>query len=319
MDRFFNCIRYYVQLLSVQGSTVTLDTPYPPLISPHVNILSDFSITILSSILILIIRFYLQRHFFPKHIISRYIPPSDKSTQKCSETLFYSFFYSTTWTLSMIVYSTESWRINFFSPNKMSELYQNYPPSTLSFGLKHFYLIETGFYIGSFIFLIIDTKRKDFLQYIIHHVATVLLLIGSYLIGYVRIGLIVVMLHDFGDISLYVAKSLHYLGFHPYDTVVFVSFVIGFYVSRLLLLPRLIYSIVIETFLIAAETPDFNKWTKFWPMYVSHWAVFLVLLNVLMLLHAFWYNLALRVAWREIKDPGATSREGDIRSDSEDE
>jgi hypothetical protein len=93
-----------------------------------------------------------------------------------------------------------------------------------------YYMFQLGFYLQAIVALItFETKRKvgnkktkqvilfyflfikDFIELCIHHSVTILLIIFSYCSSQHRIGLNVLIIHDFSDIFLYSTKVLHYL------------------------------------------------------------------------------------------------------------
>lgn len=49
------------------------------------------------------------------------------------------------------------------------------------------------------IYLGIEARRKDFKEYVIHHIATLSLLGGSYIYNFTRIGALVAVVHDAAD------------------------------------------------------------------------------------------------------------------------
>lgn len=51
-----------------------------------------------------------------------------------------------------------------------------------------------------------QTRRKDWLESLIHHIATVILLLYSYWVNFTRVGVMVLMIHDVSDIFLEAAK-----------------------------------------------------------------------------------------------------------------
>ncbi len=54
----------------------------------------------------------------------------------------------------------------------------------------------------------------------------------SYGCRYLRVGLAVLVVHDFADIFLYTAKSLHYLKVKGGTDILFAIFAISFFASR---------------------------------------------------------------------------------------
>jgi ceramide synthetase len=69
-------------------------------------------------------------------------------------------------------------------------------------------MIELAFYWSLIFSQFIDVRRKDFWEMFIHHIATTLLLSFSYVVNFVRIGSLVLVIHDFGDFWLEVRDEL---------------------------------------------------------------------------------------------------------------
>jgi len=67
-------------------------------------------------------------------------------------------------------------------------------------------MIELAFYWSLVFSQFIDVKRKDFWQMFIHHIATITLLSFSYLVNFVRVGTLVLVIHDCGYYWLEVKK-----------------------------------------------------------------------------------------------------------------
>merc|ERR1711937_939317 len=57
-----------------------------------------------------------------------------------------------------------------------------------------------------------EKMKKDHLVMMTHHVATTALIGGSYLVGYIPIGVIIVFVHDLSDIPLDLMKVLNHMG-----------------------------------------------------------------------------------------------------------
>ncbi|WAQ95002.1 CERS2-like protein, partial [Mya arenaria] len=62
-----------------------------------------------------------------------------------------------------------------------------------------YYTIEASFYWGLVFTLFSDTKRKDFTQMAVHHFATLVLIYFSWMMNLVRMGTLVLLLHDAAD------------------------------------------------------------------------------------------------------------------------
>ena len=97
-----------------------------------------------------------------------------------------------------------------------------------------YYMAELSFYFSLGCTLLIDNKRKDFNEQIIHHVATVSLLSLSYVCNFTRIGTLVMWCHDVSDIFLESAKLCVYakptIAKVPVADILFAFFGIIFFV-----------------------------------------------------------------------------------------
>ena len=95
-------------------------------------------------------------------------------------------------------------------------------------------MAELSFYFSLACTLLIDNKRKDFNEQIIHHVATLALLGLSYVCNFTRIGTLVMWCHDVSDIFLESAKLCVYakptIAKVPVADVLFAIFGIIFFV-----------------------------------------------------------------------------------------
>lgn len=52
----------------------------------------------------------------------------------------------------------------------------------------------------------VQVRRKDWLESMVHHIATIALLLYSYYVNFTRVGIMVMLLHDVSDIFLEAAK-----------------------------------------------------------------------------------------------------------------
>jgi TLC domain len=247
---------------------------------------------------------------------------TERERSKLSEGLFYSMYYVAAFAFFMgYVRANEeflqSWRL-FTNEPIVYSIFHPYPPPRSEF-VQLYYMQALGFYLSALVFLVMyDTRRSDFRQLVLHHVVTLALIIVSYLYSYTRVGALILALHDFGDIFLYSATSLNKLGYKGIDTAVFAMFAVSFYVTRLVVLPRLVYGVLVESLMTLSVEPSFANWGMYFEVALLHWAVFSTLLNVLVLLHCFWFTLILRMIYRELFLGKKISDEGDIREDDSD-
>ncbi|KAJ8249467.1 hypothetical protein GJAV_G00235280 [Gymnothorax javanicus] len=182
------------------------------------------------------------------------------------------------------------------------EVWAGFPKQSMLESQYWYYIIEMSFY-GSLLFSVaFDVKRKDFKEQIIHHLATLTLLAFSWCANYIRIGTMVMLVHDASDVLLESAKLFNYAKWEKTCNAIFVVFALVFIVTRLIIYPFwLIHCALVYPLL------DFAPFFGYY--------FFNLMLMVLQLLHLFWAYLILRM----VKKFVCGKLEGDDRSDHEEE
>ena len=95
-----------------------------------------------------------------------------------------------------------------------------------------YYMLELSFYWSLSICQFFDVKRKDFWEMFIHHQATIALIGFSWTTHFVRIGTLVLIVHDCGDPLLELAKLLRYAKYCRASEAVLVVFTPIWVISR---------------------------------------------------------------------------------------
>lgn len=105
------------------------------------------------------------------------------------------------------------------------------------------YMLQIGWYIfQTYKHLKVDSvyQKSDHNVLFVHHIVTVLLLTGSYYVGYHRIGLLVLSVHEPCDIFLEGAKIANYRKNTLLSVLAFINLVILWVVLRLYIFSKLI-------------------------------------------------------------------------------
>ncbi|XP_061540338.1 ceramide synthase 4a [Phycodurus eques] len=183
------------------------------------------------------------------------------------------------------------------------ECWQGFPKQIVTNAHSWYYTLELGFYLSLLLSVSVDVKRKDFKEQVIHHIATIFLIGFSYCSNYVRIGTLVMLVHDSSDFLLESAKMFHYAEWTKTCDSLFVIFSVVFLITRLVVFPcRIIHTTLVLSL-------DFFK-----PFFGYYF--FNALLLVLQALHIFWAYLILRMICK-FMFKGKVER--DERSDEESE
>jgi len=249
----------------------------------------------------LLLRQPLRTHVFRP--IGRFIGVKQKEViiKKYEYQVWLFTYYTSTFFVGMNIISKELfWGSPIFKEPRL-HMWIDYPHCDHSALLGYYYLVQLGFYVEELCVLFYETRRSDFLQYVFHHAVTIVMIVGSYITCFNRVGVVIFVIHDFSDILLCFCKVCHYSNHQTTKTFFFALFALSFFITRLVVFPMIIYSIIFETVL-------------FIPFNYVQWTV-LVLLFALVFLHIFWFTLIMKMVFIALK---AQKLESDIRSDDSD-
>jgi hypothetical protein len=240
------------------------------------------------------------------HRIYAHLTATGKSKfKRVSETAWRFTFYTSIWIAGYFVLRNEP------QFHDVDDCWRNWPYHPLGDSVWWYYIIETGFYwsllISTFLF---DVRRSDFWQMMLHHGVTIVLLSLSFTVNYVRMGTLILFVHDSADILLELGKLFRYAGWDLPLNVVFVAFFIVWVVTRLIYFP---IWIIHSVFVTAPEMiqKDF-KWLHVLQRPIVP-RVFLAMLIILLILHVFWTYLLVKIAWKSSRGGNVD----DIREDSD--
>ncbi|CAG2201557.1 CERS5_6 [Mytilus edulis] len=182
--------------------------------------------------------------------------------------------------------------------------WKGYPYHYLSSGIYWYYQIEMSFYWSLLFSQFFDIQRKDFWEMFFHHLATIFLLTFSWSLNFIRVGTLVLVIHDAVDFWLEIAKCAKYAGFQKLCDAGFAIMGIVWFVTRLVIYP---FKVLKTSWFECKEIVG---------IYPSLY-VFNAMLLVLLILHVYWFKLIVIVAHRAIFK--SHEEITDIRSSTEEE
>ncbi|CAD6225142.1 unnamed protein product [Miscanthus lutarioriparius] len=236
---------------------------------------------------------------------------SRKKINKFKESAWKFVYFLSGELLSLSVTYNEPWfkntRYFWIGPGD-----QIWPDQMIKLKLKAVYMYAAGFYTYSiFALLFWETRRSDFGVSMSHHIATVVLIVLSYIFRFARVGSVVLALHDASDIFLEIGKMAKYSSCEWLAVVAFLLFVASWILLRLIIFP---FWILRSTSYEVLLTLDKEKHRFYGPIY---YYVFNCLLFSLLVLHIYWWVLIWRMLVKQIQSKGHVG--DDVRSDSEGE
>ncbi|KAF8897488.1 TLC domain-containing protein [Infundibulicybe gibba] len=230
-----------------------------------------------------------------------------RSVLRFAEQGWSAVYYPLQWSFGLYVHRNLPTRI--FSP---TDLWQNYPHIPIPTPVKLYYLTQTAFYLHQVLILNAEARRKDHLQMMTHHVITVFLMGTSYFSNFTRVGCLIMVLMDWCDIFLPIAKMLRYIEVSQFACdLTFGWFLVSWLVTRHILFLFVIWS----TYLDLPRLVPF-AWSPETGAYLTRtaWITFVTSLSSLQILQIIWFGMICRVAWRVLTTGKGAS---DDRSDDE--
>uniref|UniRef100_A0AAV1TR36 TLC domain-containing protein n=1 Tax=Peronospora matthiolae TaxID=2874970 RepID=A0AAV1TR36_9STRA len=162
------------------------------------------------------------------------------------------------------------------------------PPSS---ALKYYFLVQLGYHLHSLLFTVfLSPIRSDFIEMLLHHVATIILIAGSFLTNYMAYGAVVVFTHDVGDVTGYGIKSVVDTGNTPLLLFMYAMLLISWAYTRLFVLP---YHLIYPATLFLRQNDSDHVIIYALPMIVT--------LCFLVVLHIYWYSLFLVMGYTLLK------------------
>eukprot|EP00056_Hartaetosiga_gracilis_P018302 m.10449 g.10449 ORF g.10449 m.10449 type:complete len:333 (-) comp6603_c0_seq1:72-1070(-) len=159
--------------------------------------------------------------------------------------------------------------------------------------LQATYLFELSYYIGGVVIhIFLNEHLKDFAVMLSHHLITITLLGLSFMGGYHRVGMLVLMCHDGCDIFLDGGKCFNAFKKEAYATVTVASLLVVWVYYRLYIFPvKVIYAG--QNFALAAAEEQGMEDTT--PMVLCF-----ALLWCLLVLHIYWFVLIAKIVVRKL-------------------
>ncbi|POM66056.1 Longevity-assurance protein (LAC1) [Phytophthora palmivora] len=174
---------------------------------------------------------------------------------------------------------------------------------TQKFSTKLLYITQLAIWIyTAFSCKFLEEIRKDYLVMMTHHVVTIALVTWSYAVGFLPVGVVVLLLHDMTDIPLDMLKMANYLKMEGAQglftsEILFVTTIVLWFYYRIYQYPtKLLYTTMVENREASMTMADAHDFTQLFPHPgPPSWLLFNVLLTTLYCLHIWWGLLLVRV------------------------
>jgi len=187
------------------------------------------------------------------------------------------------------------------------------PHTPLAAPVKIYYLTQAAFWIHQVLILNAEAHRKDHYQMLSHHVITIFLVYASYALHYTRVGCLILVLMDFCDILLALAKMLKYLELPVAPDVTFVTFLVSWLFTRHVGYIWILKSVWYDLPRLRPNILDPSKVEYPPTLTPTHYYTFRALLFSLQIIMLSWFTAIIKVALSVVRGKPAE----DTRSDDE--
>ncbi|TCD71778.1 hypothetical protein EIP91_003121 [Steccherinum ochraceum] len=201
-----------------------------------------------------------------------------------------------------------------------TEVYWNsYPQWTIPPELKAYYLMQMAYWLQQILVLVLglEKPRKDYAELVAHHMVTIWLVAGSYVVNMTYIGNAVFVSMDIPDVFLAASLLLNYIKADRAKVVVFVTLLFVWAYFRHYLNLVMMWSLWTQYGLIPEFARRFSPLDGVW---APGWGKYLMFTSLLLLqcLQIAWFSLMLRIGYRAVTSSTVSdSRESDDEDEDE--
>lgn len=167
--------------------------------------------------------------------------------------------------------------------------FKDHPYAVRKEGFKEYLLVTMGFHVAGFFVHFMESKKNDFVEMGLHHIVTLFLFGGMYLLNVWETGAVIAFLHDIADIFVGLTKVFSETKLDNCSVVCFAGLLSAWFYTRILLLPYLIQRLYVSGM-------DLGNMGLF---------SFCYLISCMYLLHCYWFSIFLKIL-KKYTSTGAT-------------
>lgn len=172
-----------------------------------------------------------------------------------------------------------------------------------------------------------DERRKDYFVMYMHHIITIMLVAGSFAAGYLRVGIIILYVHDVSDVFVDLLKMVNYLKLENRrglfaSEIAYFACIVSWVFWRLYKFPKTaIYASVVEAYRILGPQPRSSADSllglsmRDLPLYFE----MNTLLIALLCLHIYWAHLFFMIGYTMLTNSAREASRREYEGDSDDE
>lgn len=199
------------------------------------------------------------------------------------------------------------WSLGGKPENSLGNMWNTYPVDNNDYHqiLKFYYLITFGYH-SCCIFHLYQTHmaqpRSDLSEMILHHFATLILYFSSFIVGALKVGLVMSFLHDIADISVSLCKIFFETRLKKLTYITWTMMVVSWGWTRLYVFPIVIWKAMYKSDRVLSRCldPNTGKFDKIKCEVIGIKDPICILLCLLLVLHVYWFYLFLATFYQRV-------------------
>eukprot|EP01105_Mastigella_eilhardi_P000624 TRINITY_DN10734_c0_g1_i3.p1 TRINITY_DN10734_c0_g1~~TRINITY_DN10734_c0_g1_i3.p1 ORF type:complete len:378 (-),score=108.75 TRINITY_DN10734_c0_g1_i3:64-1197(-) len=169
----------------------------------------------------------------------------------------------------------------------VAAMWTNYPYLSHVPMLHVFLMIQLGYYLHSLFATLVEARRSNFYEMMLHHAAGAILIFLCFFQNTTRVGALVLVVHDSSDIPLSLLRCVVTTKYSKLMTVTYIATVISWMYLRLYVFPtRIIWDSLMRPLLYKSV-----QWTEAYA-----WLGQICLLSLLLVMHCYWFSQLMKAA-----------------------
>jgi hypothetical protein len=181
-------------------------------------------------------------------------------------------------------------------------VFDGYPLQDVDTAMTWYYLLQSAYNADAFLSLLelslqfkrgrlvwSPTKRGDFTEMLVHHIATNLLVFGSAAFRLSRVGIMIFFVHDVSDVPVDLSKLANFLKWKNTTVTCFAIMTFTWMITRLYLFPfRIFYTswMAGQNVMVEGLSPLY---------YIMYRHLFAAGVILLVVLHAVWFMMFMKM------------------------
>jgi hypothetical protein len=153
--------------------------------------------------------------------------------------------------------------------------------------IRNYLMVQLGYHLYSLTVHVCREPKNDFIEMLLHHLMTVLLIGLAYLMNYVPISVGVLLCHDFSDVLGYVVRTIVDTSLKKMTLVAYFGLLISWFYSRLIVFPF--------------DVIRFGIYMDPKVLQLQGTLLMTVMLHILIILHVYWFYLFIQMGLRFVK------------------